>query len=66
MVISGDHFTIIENFGILLMLAVLTGLIEICQTKNLINALIVKITKSMTGFKYFHSPQTAIDGIETA
>ena len=55
----------------LLMLAGLMGVIEICQVKYLNNlseqdhCIIKKITKPMMVFKAFHSAKASIDGIET-
>jgi len=54
------------------MLASLISFIEIYQVKYLNNVVeqdhrfIKEITRSMMGFKAFHSAQATIDGIETA
>ena len=56
----------------LLMLAGLMSVIEICQVKYLNNVIeqdhrfIKKITNPMMGFKAFHSAPATIEGIETA
>ena len=69
---SGANYVGLENINFLLMLAGLISFVEILQIKYLNNLVeqdhrfIKKITKSMMGFKAFHSAKATIDGIETA
>jgi putative transposase len=67
---SGANYAGLENINILLMLAGFLSFVEIGQVKYLNNLIeqdhcfIKKITKSMMGFKAFHSAKATIEGIE--
>ncbi|MBC6445463.1 MAG: IS6 family transposase, partial [Alphaproteobacteria bacterium GM202ARS2] len=69
---SGANYAGLENLNLLLMILGFWRLIEIIQAKYLNNIIeqdhrfIKKITRSMKGFKAFHSANATLQGIEVA